>query len=234
MIIREAIVLAGGLGTRLRTAVPELPKCMAPVGGKPFIRYLIDHFRGAGIRRFVFALGYKSEAFDDLFRQSFPPGDFAVSLEKEPLGTGGAIRQACTLCAEETVLILNGDTFFRIGLEALSAFHQEKNADCSLCLKPMTNFERFGVVERDEEQRVTGFREKQAYREGLINGGVYALHRTRFLREDLPPVFSFEKDYLEKMLGTRRIYGLVQDNYFIDIGIPEDYRRIQNEINHLI
>lgn len=234
MIIGEAIVLAGGLGTRLRSAVPHLPKCMAPVNGRPFIAYVTDYFRKAGIRRFIFALGYRHSAFDDFFRQAFPDGDFAVSLETEPLGTGGAIRQACTFGREESVLVLNGDTFFRIGLEALSAFHKENDADCSLCLKPMINFDRFGVVQRDDQQRVTLFREKQFYSEGLINGGVYALHRERFLREDLPAKFSFEKDYLEQVLDSRRIYGLVQDDYFIDIGIPDDYRRVQNEINELL
>jgi D-glycero-alpha-D-manno-heptose 1-phosphate guanylyltransferase len=233
-MIREAIVLAGGLGTRLRSAVPDMPKCMAPVGGRPFIAYLTDYFRQAGIRRFIFALGYKHAAFDEFFRAEFPDGEYLVSLEQEPLGTGGAIRQACTLGQEEDVLILNGDTFFRIGLEALAGFHQQKNADCSLCLKPMKEFDRFGVVERDEQQRVRLFREKQYYGEGLINGGVYALNRVRFLQEKLPPVFSFEKDYLEKVLGTRQIYGLVQDTYFIDIGIPEDYRRVQTEINQLL
>jgi len=234
MMIREAIILAGGLGTRLRPAVPDLPKCMAPVGGQPFIAYLTDHFRRAGIRRFIFALGYKHDAFEEFFRTQFPDGGYSVSLEEEPLGTGGAIRQACTLATEETVLILNGDTFYDIELDALSAFHHEKDADCSLCLKSLQDFDRFGVVEVDSDQRVRLFREKQYYPEGLINGGVYALDRDRFLHEDLPAKFSFEKDYLEKVLDTRRIYGIRQDRYFIDIGIPEDYRRIQHEINHLL
>jgi len=251
MIIKEAIILAGGLGTRLRDAVPELPKCMAPVGGRPFIRYVTDYFRKSGIKHFIFALGYKSNFFEDFFAEAFPPagaggsdagGDsrapgntdvsYSISLEQEPLGTGGAIRQACTLARTETALILNGDTFFRIDLAALSAFHAEKNADCSLCLKPMRNFDRFGVVELDERQRVVDFREKQHYASGLINGGVYALDTQRFLNEGLPEKFSFEKDYLEK--GDRSLYGIVQDTYFIDIGIPEDYRRVQEEINQLL
>jgi D-glycero-alpha-D-manno-heptose 1-phosphate guanylyltransferase len=97
----------------------------------------------------------------------------------------------------------------------------------------MRDFDRFGVVELDADTRVRQFREKQAYRSGLINGGVYALNREHFLREELPPVFSFEKDYLEKKLGTRRIFGLQQDGYFIDIGIPEDYQRVQTAINQL-
>lgn len=233
-MIREAIILAGGLGTRLRSAVPDLPKCMAPVGGRPFIGYVTDFFRRAGIQRFIFALGYKHSAFDDFFRSAFSKDEYTISLEQEPLGTGGAIRQACTFGRQETVLILNGDTFFRIGLEALSTFHTAKNADCSLCLKPMQDFDRFGVVERDDQQRVRSFREKQYYREGLINGGVYALNRERFLQEELPPVFSFEKDFLEKTLDTRRVFGLVQDDYFIDIGIPDDFQRAQTEINKLL
>ncbi|HEV2481827.1 MAG TPA: nucleotidyltransferase family protein [Puia sp.] len=233
-VIREAIILAGGLGTRLRSAVPDLPKCMAPVDGRPFISYITDFYRRAGVRRFIFALGYKSAAFDAFFELEFPDGGYAVSLEDSPLGTGGAIRQACTLASEPAVLILNGDTFFRIDLFALSAFHTAHDADCSLCLKPMQDFDRFGVVELDGDGRVRQFREKQAYRSGLINGGVYALDRESFLQEDLPAVFSFEKDYLEKKLEARRIFGLEQDGFFIDIGIPEDYARVQTAINQLL
>jgi D-glycero-alpha-D-manno-heptose 1-phosphate guanylyltransferase len=233
-MVREAIVLAGGLGTRLRSAVPDLPKCMAPVGGRPFIAYLTEHFQKAGIGRFIFALGYKSAAFDDFFREAFPGGGFEVSFEGEPLGTGGAIRQACTFARDRTVLILNGDTFFRIDPVALSDFHTGHEADCTLCLKPMRDFNRFGVVETDGEGRVLHFLEKRPYAEGLVNGGVYALNRDKFLAERFPVVFSFEKDYLERMADTRRIYGLVQDEYFIDIGIPDDYRRVQQEIDLLI
>lgn len=233
-VIKEAIILAGGLGTRLRSAVPDLPKCMAPVGGRPFISYITDYYRRAGIERFIFALGYKSAAFEEFFEREFPHGGYAVSLEDSPLGTGGAIRQACMLATEASVLILNGDTFFRIGLDELSAFHTLHRADCSLCLKPMQDFDRFGVVELDGDMRVHEFREKQAYRSGLINGGVYALDRENFLRAELPAVFSFEKDYLEKRLETQRIFGMKQDGFFIDIGIPEDYVRVQTAINELL
>jgi D-glycero-alpha-D-manno-heptose 1-phosphate guanylyltransferase len=230
--IKEAIILAGGLGTRLRSAVPDLPKCLAPVGGRPFIAYVTDHFRREGIRRFIFALGYKSTYFDEFFRSEFPHGDYDISLEEEPLGTGGAIRQACGRVEGTTVLILNGDTFFRIGVKDLAKFHTERQAGCSLCLKPMRNFDRFGVVELADDGRVSRFREKQYYAAGLINGGVYALEKAALLQEEWPKVFSFEKDYLEAG-REKRLYGLVQDNYFIDIGIPEDYRRANEELNEL-
>src|ERR1700683_5265711 len=114
--IKEAIILAGGLGTRLRPAVPDLPKCLAPVGGRPFIGYVTDYFRREVIGRFIFALGYMSDHFDAFFRAEFPNGGYDISLEEVPLGTGGAIRQACDRVEGKTVLILNGDTFFRIAL----------------------------------------------------------------------------------------------------------------------
>jgi len=224
--IKEAIILAGGLGTRLRPAVPDLPKCLAPVGGRPFIGYVTDHFRREGIGRFIFALGYKSMYFDEFLRNEFPNGGYDVSLEEEPLGTGGAIRQACERVEGTTVLILNGDTFFRIGVKTLA----ERQAVCSLCLKPMRDFDRFGVVELATDGRVSRFREKQYYSAGLINGGVYALEKAALLQEEWPKVFSFEKDYLEAG-REKRLYGQIQDRYFIDIGIPEDYQRAIKELN---
>lgn len=233
-MIREAIILAGGLGTRLRSAIPDLPKCMAPVKGRPFIGYVTDHFRRAGIERFIFALGYKSSYFESWLQEEFPRGGYEISLESEPLGTGGAIRLACSRAKEQSVLVLNGDTFFRVDLAELSEFHAARQADCTLCLRPLKDFDRFGVVELSQTQRVLSFREKQYYAAGLINGGVYALNTSSFLQEALPDKFSFEKDYLEAFYDSRRLFGLVQDTYFIDIGIPEDYHRVQQEVNQLL
>jgi D-glycero-alpha-D-manno-heptose 1-phosphate guanylyltransferase len=236
-IVNEAIILAGGLGTRLRTAVPDLPKCMAPVDGKPFLSYVIDYFLAQGIEKFIFALGYKSESIEDYLRANMPGQlpdgrqiSYRLSIEREPLGTGGAIRLACTLSAADTVLVLNGDTFFRIRPDGLAAFHQQQDAECTLCLKPMKNFDRYGVVELGAGGRIRQFQEKRFYASGMINGGVYALDRASFLQKDLPSIFSFEKDYLESGIPGLRLFGLVQDEYFIDIGIPEDYQRAQLEI----
>lgn len=244
--IKQAIILAGGLGTRLRSAVPELPKCMAPVAGKPFLSYLIDNLRQQGIRKFIFALGYKSEHFEELLKTEFPesanpapgpgmaepdrPLSCQLSIETEPLGTGGAIKLACQLATEGTVLVLNGDTFFGVRLDELAAFHEAQKAHCTLCLKPMENFDRYGVVELNPDHSIRHFREKQFYKAGLINGGVYALDTARFLSASLPEKFSFEKDYLEKQEPGRRLFGLLQNGYFIDIGIPEDYARAQTEL----
>ena len=228
--IREAIILAGGLGTRLRSAVPELPKCMAPVAGRPFIAHVIEYCLGQGIDRFIFALGYKSDYFDEFLQGTLPPERYAISREDEPLGTGGAIRLAARLARDPHVLALNGDTFFGFDLAAYSRFHIAADADCSLCLKPMKDFDRYGSVDLEEDNRIIRFQEKKHLIEGLINAGVYALKTRSFLDENLPEKFSFEKDYLESLVGERKFYGLIQDSYFIDIGIPEDYQRAQIEL----
>jgi D-glycero-alpha-D-manno-heptose 1-phosphate guanylyltransferase len=229
-MINEVIILAGGLGTRLRDAVPELPKCMAPVNGKPFIAYVIDHFQQQGINDFIFALGYKSKAFES-FLLSLSTINFQLSTEHEPLGTGGAIKLACNLATSENVLVTNGDTLYKADLSYLSKFHFANNADCTLALKPMQNFSRYGVVDISKDGNIASFKEKQFYKSGYINGGLYALNTNRFLQEELPNKFSFEKDYLEKLYTERRMYGIVQDEYFIDIGIPEDYAKAQVELS---
>jgi D-glycero-alpha-D-manno-heptose 1-phosphate guanylyltransferase len=228
--ITEAIVLAGGLGTRLRAAVPDLPKCMAPVAGRPFLSYVIDHFQQQGIERFIFSLGYLHEHIEDYLNDHCTLLEKVYSIEEEPLGTGGAIKLACEQVTTKNALILNGDTMFRIRLATLQKTHLEKNAACTLSLKPMFGFDRYGVVELNSDQSVKNFQEKKFYEEGNINGGVYALDVPAFLSKNLPEKFSFEKDYLEKEYRSGTLYGVVQDEYFIDIGIPEDFERAQHEL----
>lgn len=228
---KEAIILAGGLGTRLRSVVSELPKCMAPVAGKPFLYYILSHLQKQGIERFVFAVGYKSESIEDYIKKYFPTINSVFSKEEEPLGTGGAIKLACSHVLEKTVLVVNGDTLFSINITKLIAFHDMCGADCSLSLKPMQKFDRYGVVELNSDYSIRSFKEKKYYDTGLINGGIYALHSQRFIKETLPEKFSFEKDYLEKKYNNK-MYGVVQDEYFIDIGTPEDYNRAQSELKN--
>jgi D-glycero-alpha-D-manno-heptose 1-phosphate guanylyltransferase len=156
---------------------------------------------------------------------------FKVSIEDEPLGTGGAIKLACKIAKEKSVLIANGDTLFKIDVTKIAGFHSLSGANCTLSLKPMKNFDRYGVVEINEDLEIISFKEKQHYEDGLINGGIYALHTNKFLEEDLPEKFSFEQDYLEALYTKRRMFGVEQDEYFIDIGIPEDYERAQIELN---
>ena len=230
-MIKEAIILAGGLGTRLREAVPDLPKCMAPVAGRPFLFHVINYLRLQGIERFIFSLGYKHEVIEEYLQGHFPTLKYVVALEEEPLGTGGAIQLACTRAESKHIVVVNGDTMYKADLHAAYQFHIHHMAECTLLLKPMKNFDRYGVVELNEAQLVQQFSEKKHYESGTINGGVYILDKDKFLDEEFPEKFSFEKDYLEKLFTSRRIYGLFQDAYFIDIGIPEDFNRAQSEFS---
>lgn len=225
-----AIILAGGLGTRLRSVVSDLPKCMAPVAGKPFLYFVMEHLLSQGVDKFIFSVGYKSDMIIDYVNEQYPGINKQFSIEAEPLGTGGAVKLACSLVTEKNVLVLNGDTLFKIDVECVSGFHSSCDADCTLSLKPMNNFDRYGVVELNEDAAVASFKEKQFYQSGLINGGVYALNVTSFMQEDLPQKFSFEKDYLEACFDKRKMFGIIQDAYFIDIGIPEDFERAQFEL----
>ncbi len=225
-----AIILAGGLGTRLRSAVPDLPKCMAPVNGKPFIGIVMEYFIAQGVDKFILSLGYMHEVIINYIGKEYPALDVIYSIEEEPLGTGGAIQLACSKADREMVVVTNGDTLFKADLQAVTAFHKVHHAHCTLSLKPMQNFSRFGVVTLQENGRVESFKEKMFYAEGLINGGLYVLNVAAFLHEGLPEKFSFEKDYLEALYAKRPMFGIAQDAYFIDIGIPEDYQRVQAEL----
>ncbi len=226
----ECIILAGGLGTRLRSAVPELPKCMAPVAGKPFIQHLIDYLLGQGVQQFIFALGYKHEIITNFLDKNYPSLTYKIVLEDEPLGTGGAILLACKAAIQKNVMIVNGDTLFKVNIPELFNFHIQQQSNCTLCLKPMKDFDRYGVVEINENNFIQSFKEKKYYSTGLINGGVYALQVEKFLRLPFPEKFSFEKEFLEKYYESEKMMGLVQDEYFIDIGIPEDFERASKEL----
>lgn len=203
---------------------------MAPVAGRPFLSFVIEHLLQQGIDRFIFSLGFMHQVIGQYVNDQYAGLPVKYSVEHEPLGTGGAIRMACRKATEKTVLVVNGDTLFKINTGNLAAFHESRIADCTICLKPMVNFSRYGVVELNEDHSVKSFHEKQNYESGYINGGVYALQAAHFLQEDLPTQFSFETDYLEKFYLQRPLYGVVQDEYFIDIGIPEDYQRAKEEL----
>ena len=237
--IKEVIILAGGLGTRLRSVVSDLPKCMAPVAGRPFLYYVINYLQSQGVEKFIFSLGYKHEAIEEYLQKRFSTISYQTVIEKEPLGTGGAARLACNKATEKNVLLANGDTMFKIDISLLSALHGKKNSACTLSLKPMKNFERYGVVELNADSSIKDFKEKKLYESGYINGGLYAINTEQFLKEDFPEKFSFEKDYVEKSIAhpgnpAAKMYGNVQDEYFIDIGIPEDYNRAQTEFKQTL
>ena len=227
---KEAIILAGGLGTRLRSVVSSLPKCMAPVAEKPFLHYVINHLQKQGVEKFIFSIGYLSEAIEKFLETGYSSLDYQLSIEEEPLGTGGAIYLACKKANAENVFAVNGDTLFTANINSLLSFHNKNNAECSLALKPMQQFDRYGVVELDKNNCISSFNEKKYYDTGLINGGVYVINKKQFLSRPFAEKFSFEKDYLEAAVNEKKFYGLEQDEYFIDIGVPEDFERAQKEL----
>ena len=242
----EAIVLAGGLGTRLRSAVSNLPKCMAPIGDIPFLSYILDWLRDQGVEHLILSVGYLREHIINWVSAQSYPFDIDFAVEETPLGTGGGIREALKYCRGKQVFVVNGDTFFPVDLKAF-AF----DAPITVALKPMKDFDRYGAIEmrfldsafgsarndrntpanesgsaRNDRVEIIGFREKGYCSEGLINGGVYALNGLDL--SGFPPKFSFEKEVLEPL--KYKTYGIVQDCYFLDIGIPEDYQRAQTEL----
>lgn len=232
-MIREAIILAGGLGTRLRSVLPDLPKCLAPVAGRPFLFHVINYWRAQGIERFVCSLGYKNEQIQDYLSHQFPTLNYEVVIEQEPLGTGGGMLLALRSCQQPQVLVLNGDTLFRGDLHTAARLHAASAAHCTLLLKPLTNFDRYGVVQTEPNGSIKAFMEKQAIAEGQINAGVYLIDRQKLLDEEWPAAFSFEKDYLERYVSQRKFLGIAQDAYFRDIGIPEDHQLADRELRPL-
>ncbi len=230
MPIKECIILAGGLGTRLRSEVANLPKCMAPVAGKPFLHWVIAYLIAQKITSFVFSLGYMHKIIEEYIQLNHPQLQVKFSVENEPLGTGGAIKLAINLCEEENVMVVNGDTLFETNINALWAEHIQNNSECSLSLKPMQHFERYGAVTINESKIITAFSEKKYMEKGLINGGVYLINKNSFNKLNLPQKFSFEKDFLEKYLHILTMIGVQDNGYFIDIGIPEDFKKANEEI----
>ena len=231
-MIKEAIILAGGLGTRLQEVVPDLPKAMAPVAGHPFLTYVIRHLLSQGIEHFIFSLGYKHEIIEQFLKEKYRYLNYDCIVEDQPLGTGGAIRLALANSDHRDLLIVNGDTLFKVDLEKLIEDHIQTQADCTVALKPMKKFDRYGVVELDADERIKRFTEKKFVEKGNINGGIYILNRIHFLKRSFPKVFSFEKDFLARNVETQLFYGMIQDKYFVDIGVPTDYERAQEELKY--
>lgn len=209
--------------------VPDLPKPMAPVGGRPFLALLIDHLCSQGITDIVVAAGYLHQAIVEHFGSHHGPAKLHYCIEHESLGTGGAIRQALAVTSADPVLVLNGDTLFRLDYRALLASHLRAGAQLTLALKLVADCSRYGRVLVHEGQ-VTAFQEKGASGPGLINGGTYLLRRNLFAPYPLPAAFSFERDFLQPFNAAITPHAYVADAYFIDIGVPEDYQRAQAEL----
>jgi D-glycero-alpha-D-manno-heptose 1-phosphate guanylyltransferase len=225
----QAIILAGGLGTRLKSVVADKPKALSPVAGKPFLHFIIQYLQNQGITSFIFSLGYLSNQVLIFLQEAYPNLNYQYTIEEIPLGTGGGIKKAIELATEPNVLIVNADTYFDVALQQLFQLHAVANAHCTIALKHMTSFDRYGTVELNQNNRIISFKEKKYTPSGLINGGYVLLNKSYFLEKSavLPTVFSFEKDFLEVLLPKMTVQGFISEGFFIDIGIPEDYEKAQ-------
>lgn len=223
----EAIVLAGGRGTRLAHVVPDLPKPMAPIAGKPFLAYLLRSLKIAGFTRVVLSTGYRAAAISSYFGNNFDTLELAYCEETSPLGTGGGIRAAMRIAKEDAVFVVNGDTF--VDVDYATMLREHGSDKLAVALIPVPDVARYGAVEV-ADRRVSAFREKGHSGSGYINAGVYLMQRGLLEDLGLPEVFSFEQDVLMSHLNSLRPAAFAAAGYFIDIGIPEDYARAQIEL----
>lgn len=220
-----AVILAGGFGTRLRSAVGELPKPLAPVAGRPFLTYLLDQLARAGVRQAVLCTGYHGERIRAELGHEYAGVTLVYSHETEPLGTGGAIRQALAHIDSDTVLVLNGDSYCAADFAAFHAWHAQQRGEGTLLLAHQADTRSFGRVETDNTGRIAKFWEKGDIAEpGWINAGVCLFARR--LLEEIPTgrAISLEKEMYPRWI-ERGLYGWRSEAPFLDIGTPASYRR---------
>jgi D-glycero-alpha-D-manno-heptose 1-phosphate guanylyltransferase len=230
-MINTVIILVGGIGTRLQSLVANVPKPMALVNNIPFLNYQLNYLKHYGIKNIIFSTGYLAEKISTYYKNNFNGLFISYSHENNPLGTGGGIRLAINSINDEEVLVLNGDSFFDVDIEQFYNLHKKSQSQISLALRQISNASRYGTVVRNANHRIVSFKEKDGIAtKGIINGGVYIITKKLFLNNTLANKnFSIEKDFFEKKLNELNMYGFEFDNYFIDIGIPEDYLKAQND-----
>ncbi|MBK9308907.1 MAG: nucleotidyltransferase family protein [Nitrospira sp.] len=224
----SAVILAGGLGTRLRSAVPDLPKPMAPISGRPFLEYQLDYWISQGVSRFVLSVGYRHKAITEHFGPRYNGVDLEYAIEEQPLGTGGAFLLAAEKTGlREPFLLLNGDTYFGVDWSVLNAYAMEHDADWCLSLFRTSEQGRYMGIELSSEGRITSLKSGVEQGPRLANGGVYWVH-PRVLSGvwRVGVKLSLEDDVFPAGFAAgQRLFGLEFTETFIDIGVPDDYHR---------
>lgn len=226
----EAVILAGGLGTRLGSRLVDRPKPMVPVAGRPFLRILLDRLVDAGCDRIIVSVGYLRHVIIESFGNSYREIPLIYSIEEAPLGTGGALRLALTQVSGSDALVVNGDTYLHADFSVIMEAHRASGRPMTMAVTRVKDRSRYGglIVENGH---VTGFAEKSCADSGWINAGVYVLNSTFPWPQDLPVQFSFENDVLTPCLTLLRPAAFLCDGYFLDIGYPEDLERAQTELS---
>ena len=227
--IRKAIILAGGRGLRLQSTVPNLPKPMAPVGGRPFLEYVLDRLVDAGVKDVILSVGYLAETIQNHFGGSYRTVTLRYSVEKSVLGTGGAVVFALKGEDPSPVLILNGDTLVEVDYGALVAWFDTVVSSVGIVLCRVSDVSRYGSLVLSGD-RVVEFKEKANGGPGLINAGIYLIRPTIFSLYKLEKRFSFETDFLQRYCSDLQPRAFVTKGYFIDIGTPEAYDRVKREL----
>lgn len=221
----DAIVLAGGLGTRLRGAVDDVPKVLAPVNGRPFLDIILASLDRSGlVKKVILAVGYMADKIIAHYKNA-DEYKFKIdfSLEERPMGTGGGIKNAVRYSESEDILALNGDSFVDVDLEGFRSFHDRTGGELTMVLKKVGDAGRFGNVIIGTDHRIISFEEKKASAPGLINAGMYLFKRKLFDAVEPDKACSIEKDLFPLFL-KKNVYGYISDGKFIDIGIPETYK----------
>jgi D-glycero-alpha-D-manno-heptose 1-phosphate guanylyltransferase len=226
----HAIILAGGFGTRLRTVVSDVPKPLAPIGAKPFLAWLIESLASQGVTGVTLSVHHEWEKIRDYFQANPAPIPLSYAVEDKPLGTGGAMAYAMREAGiQAPVLVVNGDTFVKADIAAFYKLHVKAGAEMSMVLRAVEDTGRYGQV-LISGGVVTAFQPGKAGQAGYINAGVYVLSPSIFEKQSVPEAFSFEQDFMQPYVGTLKPRSFIADDYFIDIGIPDDYARACMEL----
>jgi len=224
----DVMILAGGLGSRLKSSVADRQKVVAAVDGRPFLFYLLEQLKNIQVNKLIFCTGHMQETVVQALKNYTDGGKILFSYEDTPLGTGGAVRQAVALAEAPDVLVMNGDSFINCDLTAFCAAYYKNDRQGLMLLTEVDDVSRFGMVTLDENSRITSFCEKGAFRgQGLINAGVY-LFPKRIL-ESIPAgcLFSLEKQFFPELVKAGTLYGFSVNGDFIDIGTAESYNQAQ-------
>lgn len=243
-MIKEAIILAGGFGKRLQEVISDLPKPMAPILEVPFLNYQLNYLRFFGVKHVIISTGYLADKIENYYANAFNDLSISYAREVSPLGTGGGIRKAFEKCESKQAFVLNGDSFFDVDLNAFYNCHYMHECDFSIAIRRVDDASRYGTIElgnyslpgyvkekMSDFYKITSFKEKSGVNEpGFINGGIYILNKNRFFKYTKPAAqFSIETDFFEKQHQKIDIGAYISNTYFIDIGIPEDYSKAQND-----
>ena len=229
----DFLILCGGLGTRLRAITGDAPKVMAEIQGEPFLDFLIRYLVKQGARRVILCAGYKAESLAAHYKEKFKDIELELSIEREPLGTGGAFKNAAALVKSETVFGLNGDCFTPVPYARMFERHQRRNALATLVGVRVEGNKDFGTIVMNEKEEVVEFKEKfETLAIQYISAGVYCFCREAL---DMMPTgkFSIEYNFFPTLIGNR-FYGFKVEAPFIDIGTPERFEWARKHLNEMI